>query len=76
MGCGRGLLPVQQSSVDEGVAAYRPLLAALVRGEEDLYLHGRQLTDPGGRHGMNEFTLRAGGDLTRRPAHLGAGYAL
>ena len=59
-------LPVQRSPVDERVAADRALLTALVRGEEDLYLHDRQLTDPGGRHGVNDFTVRAGGDLTRR----------
>ena len=27
----------------------RALLTALLRGEDDLYLHDRQLTDPGGR---------------------------
>ena len=67
-------LPVQQSSVDECVAADRALLAVvLAPSEDDLYLHGRQLTDPRARRDVDDFTVRAGGDLTRRAAHLGAG---
>lgn len=69
-------LSVQQSPVDERVAADRALPAALVGGEEDLDLDGRPLTDPGGRFDVNELTMRAGGDLARRAAHLGAGDAL
>jgi hypothetical protein len=34
--------------MDEHVAADRPLLTTLMGGEEDLYLHGRQLTDSAG----------------------------
>jgi hypothetical protein len=66
---------MQKSSVHERVAADRALLAALVRGELDLYFHDGQLTDPRRWHGEDDFALRAG-DLTCRPAHLGAANAL
>jgi len=43
--------------VDERVVADRTLLTAPVRGEEHLYLHDRQVTDPDGRRGVNDFTV-------------------
>jgi hypothetical protein len=43
--------------MDERVTGDRALLTSLVRGEEDLYLHDRQLTDRSGRNGVNDFPL-------------------
>lgn len=68
-------LSLQRSLVDERVAADRALLVALVRGEDDLDLHERQLANPGRRDEVNDFTRRAG-DLTRRADHLFAFNAL
>ena len=62
--------------MDERVATDPAPLAALVRDEKDLHLHGRELTDPGGRRGVEDLAVRAGGDLIRRTAHLGAGHSL
>ena len=69
-------LTVQRSLVDERVAADRAMLTTLVLAEEDLYVDGRQLTDPGRRNRVDDFTVRAGGDLARRADHLGTGHAL
>jgi hypothetical protein len=51
---------VQQSPVDERIAADRTLLTAFVRGKKDLNLYDRQLTDPVGRRGIDDLTCELG----------------
>ena len=59
--------PTERPLVDERVTADRALLAALVRGEDDLDFHGWQLTDPGCRLRVDDLAEYPGRDLTRRP---------
>ena len=62
--------------MDERVAANLALLAAVGRGEEDLHVHDRQVTDRLGRQGVDDFAVRTGDDLTGDPDQFGAGSAL
>lgn len=62
--------------MDERVAGYLALFTALLGGEDELYVHDRQLTDPSGRQDVDDFTVRAGRDLACRAEHLGTGDTL
>src|SRR5262245_26145963 len=69
-------LPVQCSSVHKRVAADGAFPAFLLRGEEHLDVHDRELANPGRRQRVNQFSRRAAGDVDGRAEHFSAGHTL